>query len=157
MKQFSLLAACLTALLSGVVSGHPGHGNVMAAPRAVLNGTSGGTQNSTNDAAEDNIPIFKPAVCDCPPVLCDSRMNEQSVRPSSHDPTPPPPPAGEQYLVWMQISLTLTTMPQQCECKSQALLACFLKSDGACPKPADNVCSRISPRCMHATPPVLKK
>lgn len=28
---------------------------------------------------------------------------------------------------------------QQCQCKAQAKLACYMQSNGACPKPEDNV------------------
>lgn len=94
MKQFTLLLATATALLSasGLVSAHPGHGAAadqevdLIRHRAVLNSTSGTLANDTSNAnssdstATDHIPIFKTADCDCPPAVCDSRMNAKSVR-----------------------------------------------------------------------------
>jgi hypothetical protein len=106
MKQFTLVLAYLTAVLSGVVSAHPGHdGPVIIKHRSDVNLTDGSSSNDTS-TAEDHIPIFKTLECDCPPVMCDTRLNAES----------------------------------QCQCKSQALLACYIKSSGGCPKPDDNLC-----------------
>lgn len=95
MKQFTLLLATATALLSGVVSAHPGHGAAagqnnnevdLIRNRAVLNSTSGTLANDTSNTdtnssvATDHIPIFKTADCVCPAAVCDPRMNAQSVR-----------------------------------------------------------------------------
>lgn len=92
MKQFTLLLATATALLSGLVSAHPGHDAAagqevdLIKHRDVLNVTSGTLANDTSNAnssdsvATDHIPIFKTADCVCPPAVCDSRMNAKSVR-----------------------------------------------------------------------------
>ncbi|CAN8098337.1 unnamed protein product [Discula destructiva] len=85
MKQFTALLA--TALFSALLAtAHPGP---IAAdslelvgldPRKVLNATTGtaGVRNNTDDAM-DHIPIFKTANCNCPPALCDPRMNAKSI------------------------------------------------------------------------------
>lgn len=111
MKQFTLLLATATALLSGLVSAHPGHGAAagqeadLIRHRDVLNATSGTLANDTSNAnssdsvATDHIPIFKTADCVCPPAVCDSRMNAQSVRLTS---LAPPPLRSHAWCVFAQ-------------------------------------------------------
>lgn len=78
MKQFTLILTCATALLSGVVSAHPGHDGPITIIRARdLNST-----DSTNSTAiaDDYVPDLQAAECVCPEPICDPRMNAQSVR-----------------------------------------------------------------------------
>ncbi|KAJ4393750.1 hypothetical protein N0V93_002965 [Gnomoniopsis smithogilvyi] len=80
MQQFTLFFACLTALLSGLVSAHPGHGHdgpITIIRARDLNDTDTGS-NSTAFAS-DTIPVFQAAECVCPAAVCDSRMNAKSI------------------------------------------------------------------------------
>lgn len=80
MKSFT--ASVLAAALASTVSAHPGHGAGLVdrelLDRASLNLTTI-VLNANASTADDHVPTFQAAKCECPPAVCDSRMNAASI------------------------------------------------------------------------------
>lgn len=92
MHSFTtLLTAVLTFALLATAhnTGHGASDLVEARAAAPVRGSGHHSHNAS--IAEDHVPVFKSATCDCPAPICPGQMNAKSVK-TTPRPLPPPSP-----------------------------------------------------------------